>query len=87
MSHPGQGMPATPKEIGAVLDLLSKLSDELLNVQQEEAYQTTGWVLRGLVDGFEGGMFKAPANDREGDLWVTGYQVGQSLTRGAGRHL
>lgn len=86
MSHPHQGLPATPNEIGAVLDLLDTLATELLKVEQDAAYQTTGMVLRGLVDGFEGSG-TSPTTPAGADLWATGVQVAQSLSRGGTRHL
>jgi hypothetical protein len=91
MSHPHHGLPATPKEVGAVLDLMRKLAGELLKVETESAYLTSGAVLLGLIDGAEWDGADSdeivPIPPAELDRYNVGYQVGQSLLRGASRHL
>ena len=71
-----------------MLDLLRTLSVELLKVQQDAAYQTTGNILAGFLDGLEGACPSVipPGPSPEG-LWSTGFEVGHSLHRGASRHL
>lgn len=90
MSHPHQGLPATPKEVGAVCDLLRKLAAELLKVETEPAYLTSGAVLLGVVDGLDvsgsmGAIIPIPVSEVE--QYSVGWQVGESLLRGASRHL
>ena len=89
MSHPHNAHSATPKEIGAVCDLLRKLAGELLKVRGESAYLTSGAVLLGMDDGLDptdvGEIIPIPVS--ETDQYNVGWQVGCSLLRGASRHL
>lgn len=89
MSHPHHGLPATPKEVAAVCDLIRKLAAELLKVDTEPAYLTSGAVLLGMVDGLDpidsGEVIPIPV--AEVDQYNVGWQVGESLLRGASRHL
>lgn len=85
MPHPNQGMPATPDEIGAVLDLLRKLADELLKVRAETAYVASGNVLLGMVDAFDPpGSGETREQSQE---YLSGLLTGESLRRGASRYL
>ena len=84
MPHPHRGLPATPGEIGAVLDLLRKLADELIKVDQEPSYVTAGDVLAGVLDAIEPPAGIVPTYSTER---MVGWQVGTSLLAGGGRHL
>lgn len=89
MSHPHHGLPATPKEVAAVCDLIRTLAAELLKVPTEAAYLTSGAVLLGLIDGLDpidtGDIIPIPVS--EVDQYNVGWQVGESLMCGASRHL
>ncbi len=81
MSHPHQGLPASPREIRKVLVAIEAHARTLAreaDVPPDPLWPDMGAVLHGLVLGFEGTVYPVP-DDAAGDL---GFRVGQSLVRG-----
>jgi hypothetical protein len=83
VSHPHQGLPATPREIQNVLRSLSQLVAFLTGEADNTpdvftvAYEH-GRLLAGMVAGFDGTVFPVPQGAMEG----LGYRVAQSLAKG-----
>ncbi len=83
MSHPHQGLPATPREIQAVLRILTRVAAILTGDAEPDASERHlmrehGELLAGLVAGFEGTIFPVPKGQGAG----TGYRVAMALARG-----
>lgn len=79
MSHPHQGLPATPREIRLALVALELVSRKLVGEGElAEVDAGTGQMIHGLVLGLEGTVFPLP-DDPQADI---GYRVGQSLVKG-----
>jgi len=77
------GLPATPREIQAVLRIVSRISAILTGDAEPDPAEADmarqhGELLAGLVAGFEGTVYPAPSS--EGGK--TGYRVAQSLAKG-----
>lgn len=81
MSHPHQGMPATPAEIAEALDLLRLVAADL-TARPQDNLRTAGQVIRGMVDAFEGCRAVGGPNP-----WESGHRVGRSLLAGGSRYL
>ena len=78
-----QRMPATPRDVARVLELIESLARCLsmeLDLPGGEMGADLAAVLHGLKLGFEGQVFPVPGDDA-GDL---GYRVAQTLRSGGG---